>query len=54
MERYWPANGFEIRGGGRICEIRDIKDPHAADCVKWMVRGVRYWEKGGTGAENKN
>ena len=39
MERYWPPNGFEIVA--RICEIRDIKDAHAADGGKWMVQGVR-------------
>ena len=35
MERYWGANGFEIKK--RICEIRDIKDLHAAEGGKWMV-----------------
>ena len=40
MERYWPPNGFEIVA--RICEIRDIRDPHAPEGDKWMERGVRY------------
>ena len=40
MERYWGANGFEI--GARICEIRDIRDPHAPESDKWMGPGVRY------------
>ena len=50
MERYWPPNGFEIVA--RICEVRDIRDPHAPEGDKWMEQGVRYWGKGGTGAEH--